>query len=217
MKFLLVLLSVLALLTGCASTPYYHYHSNPHLPYNSHYKVIPVYMDRHFSPEEIVVITTVIAEWNYVLNGQMKIAIAKGTFDHNDEAHVKVIADRLSNTTEGFMLIGVNHDDKMIASYMAKEVPGGKMLAFCDQIGDDKVSGLYVIRDRIGMRNLHQILLHEFGHALGSDHTNAYSLMYPRYGAGEPDCIDKITAAQVAGYQGISLPAMNYCAIPSFE
>lgn len=172
-------------------------------------------MDKTFSKEEVATINQVVAEWNYVLNGQMRIAISKGTFDHTNEGQVKLIVAKEANTGEGFMLVGLNHDDKAIASYMANE--HGKALAFCDNIGDDKIGAMYVLRDRIGMRNLHQVLMHEFGHMLGSDHMAAYSLMYPHYGANEPDCVDKLTAAQVAGYQGIYLSNMNYCAIPNFE
>lgn len=217
MKYLMVLFSVLCLLCGCTSTTsYFHYHSVPQLVNNTHYKVIPVYVDQSFTKEEVATINKVVDEWNKVLNGQMRVAIASGTFDHTNESQVKLITQIEKNTGEGFMLVGLNHDDKMIANFIKHENEKSKALAFCDQIGDDRINGMFVIRDRIGMRNLHQVLLHEFGHALGSDHMIAYSFMYPNYGASEPDCVDKLTAAQVAGYQGIYLSHMNYCAIPNF-
>lgn len=213
MKLICSLLAVLMLTVGCGGTGLYQYHGVEPEANNQHARTMPVYVDKNFNTYEISVIVNVVNEWNYALNGYMTFVISPRLIDSSDKTYLKRLDAQITRTNEGIMLIGVDHDNPMVKK-VVDEVDG--VLAFVNGLGES-ASVMAVLRDRIGGKNLHKILLHEFGHALGGMHVSAPSLMYPYLSYRQRDCIDKITASQVATHNGLDLNHMNYCATPNFE
>lgn len=213
MKFISILfIALLAMVSGCGTT-LYQYHSVDAEVNNQHYKIFPIYVDKSFNAQELATVDQVVADWNYVLNGYMKIQVQPVKFTHSDETTTDTLLEKIKQTNEGLMMVGANHDDPLIENSVAD---GDGKLAFVNALGE-RAFLMTVVRDRIGTKNLHKILLHEFGHSLGANHIQAVSLMYPYYGYMQMNCVDKITVAQVASYYNLDLNHMNYCSTPNFE
>jgi hypothetical protein len=191
----------------------YSYHSAPPVQNNQHQRIYPIYIDGSFPKEQMAVIKSAIKEWNHVLNGNMVIEVMTENLDNEDMDELIRLAGKTKQEREGLMILNLAHDDELISG-IVEETDG--TLAFVNALGN-RANLMVVVKDRIGKKNLHKILLHEFGHAFGANHTNAQSLMYPYYSGVQMDCVDKITVAQVANYHGFSFTSMNYCAIPNFE
>lgn len=206
----------MVILTGCATTNtplLYKYHRVEPEVNNIHFKIIPIYIDKSFNSEELTTITAVVNEWNYVLNHTMRLEIDRRFIDHNDSDAIDQLKEKIKIADEGIMIVGVDHDHELVSDVI--EDSDGT-LAYVNDVGL-RANFMAVIRDRIGHRNLHKILLHEFGHALGGRHVETMSLMYPYVNHLQTDCVDKITAAQVATYHGLTLRYLNYCSIPNFD
>ncbi len=212
MKKLLGLLVVLAAMVGC-SGKFYEYRSVAPEANNQHFQVKPIFIDKTFNAEELATINQVVAEWNYVLNGYMVWKIEVQSLDHTDTKALTRLSKTIRQTHEGIVLIGLDHDDELVEDEI-DEYDG--TLAFVNNLGD-RAHFMVVIRDRMGYKSLHKILLHEFGHAMGGHHVGTESLMFPYYGHQQRDCVDKITAAQVATYHELNLAHMNFCPTPNFE
>lgn len=212
-KFLFFLLVISSFL-GCSSVKMYSYKSvqSPSIS-DRERKVYPVYIDRSFKDQHLSTIKSVISEWNSVLNGNMVIEVIEQNIDNEDLDELERLIKKTKQEREGLVILNLKHDDDLISG-IVEETDG--TLAFVNGIGG-RANIMVVIEDRIGRKNFHKILLHEFGHAFGANHTNAQSLMYPYYSGSQIDCVDKITAAQVANYHGFSIRTMNYCITPNFE
>lgn len=191
----------------------YSYHSVPPIQNNQHQRIYPIYIDKSFPEEQMTVVKSAIKEWNNVLNGNMVIEIVSEDLDGQDMVELVRIAKKVTQEREGLIILNLEHDDDLISG-VVEETDG--TLAFVNALGN-RANLMVVVKDRIGKKNLHKILLHEFGHAFGANHTNAQSLMYPYYSGVQMDCVDKITVAQVANYHGFNFKSMNYCATPNFE
>ena len=198
---------------GCSSVRMYSYHSVPPVKNNQHQRVYPVYIDKSFPEDQQKVIASVINEWINVLNGNMVIEVVSKDIDSQDEIQLMELVIQMRQEREGLVMLNLTHNDDLISG-VVEETDG--TLAFVNALGN-RANFMVVISDRIGRKNLHKILLHEFGHAFGANHTNAQSLMYPYYSGVQMDCVDKITVAQVANYHGFNFNTMNYCATPHFE
>lgn len=205
--FFLFLLSLFIL--SCSPSSY-QYHSLSPEKNPQGWRELPIYVDATFSHEEKNVIRNVIMEWNHVLNGNMEIKLETWNFrlESKEGQRIKEIID---TTDEGIMLLSVKHDDPILGQMQADDT-----LAFVDRLGN-RAHYLVVIDDRIGRRNLHKILLHEFGHALGAMHVSARSLMFPYVGWMQRNCVDKITMLQVANYHHFDPAYLNYCSTPELE
>lgn len=215
MKFITMLFVFLLGVSGCAtmSPGLYQYHHVESEANNQHMKIYPLYVDKSFDKNELETLVKVVNEWNYVLNGYMRFEIDQRFIDHEDTDALKKLAAKINETHEGILIVGVDHDSPLVSDVVEE---GDGVLAFVDGLGD-RAHFMAVLRDRIGHRNLHKILLHEFGHAMGGRHVEALSLMYPYVGYQQMDCVDKITAAQVANHYKLDLTHMNYCSTPNFE
>lgn len=207
------------MVTGCG-THYYKYDSYrtsvPTRP--DSYQEFPIYLDKSFSKEEERKFEEVVHEWNYVLNRQMKVILETDKFSHEDVDDVEALLEKNDNLQEGFIVIGVN----TINDELGEKMDNGS-LAFVNNLGR-RARFMVVFRDRLfgekghGHKDARKVLLHEFGHALGANHVNTDSLMFPYYGSGHQlDCVDKITAAQVATYWSLKLDKMNFCPTPDFK
>lgn len=205
--------------TGCG-TNYYKYEGYrtevPSRP--DSYREFPIYLDKSFTDGEEGKFEQVIQEWNYVLNHQMLVTLEKDKFSHDDVDTIEALLEKHATLQEGFIVIGVNTlDDEL-----GERLDNGA-LAFVNNLGR-KAQFMVVFRDRLfgekdhGHKDARKVLLHEFGHALGANHVNTDSLMFPYYGSGHQlDCVDKITAAQVATYWNLKLEKLNFCPTPNFK
>lgn len=219
MKRLSLLLFLFIGLVSCVSAPIatgmYTYHSVAPEANHQNFQLISIYLDKDFTKSDRAIIDQVIKEWNFALNGYLKIQIIFDKLDHDDKYALKSLVHKLAPTGEGILMFKLNHDHEMISG-VEKEEDSSIRLAFTNGLGD---SGhvFVVVGDSIGSRNLHKILLHEFGHLMGADHVQIPSLMFPYYGNKQFDCIDKLTAALVAEYRDLDLNHLNFCAIPNFK
>ncbi len=202
----------MAVAMGCSGS-FFEYRSVSAESKNQHFETKPIYIDKSFSKEDLATINLVVAEWNYALNGYMVWKIEPVAIDHNDKIAMGRLSKQIRQTHEGIVMLGLDHDDELVEDTI-DEYDG--TLAFVNNLGD-RAHYMVVVRDRMGYKNIHKILLHEFGHAMGADHVMTESLMFPYYGHQQRDCVDKITAAQVATYHELKLAHMNYCATPNFE
>lgn len=221
MRYMSILCITFLFLIGCAPTNniqkinYYRYHDKIATS-NINYKTFPVYVDKEFSKEEMTSLYRSISEWNRALNGYFKIQIVD-MFDNSNYEQTTSISNKIQATDEGIMIYCISENNPLIKNQVFdKNGNRDDKLAFVNDLGDDGHT-MIIIQDRIGHRNLHKIFLHEFGHIFGARHVEAFSLMHTRYGSEQTDCIDKITIAQVAAYNGLDLSKLDYCALPNFE
>ena len=212
MKSFLIYLVALLVVTNCnCGTGHWRYKQGIIPEHVATVKVIPVWLDTNFSAQESKAIKDSIKEWNSVFNGQLVIR-QEGEFNGKDQIKKYLIASKVMH--QGWSIIRLNSNDSTISDVVET---GDGTLAFVFGIGTGNL--MVVVGDHIGLRDLKTIVMHEMGHLLGAYHVNARSLMSPKYGIGkdEVDCIDKVTVAQVAGYQNLNLKELNYCVTPDFE
>jgi hypothetical protein len=163
-------------------------------------EIIPVRIDVQFNGEERTRIVEAIRHWNHVLNGQARFEIGQ---DHNVNASSGPkqpntwIVVRVSGT--GFSPIPGRGPQLGTLAQAQTLVEGGMVSVFAD---------------KIGQRDLAQIMLHELGHVLGLGHENAGRLMAPQYSTGAQQCIDKGAVQAVARQKNLAFYALNWCGEP---
>lgn len=212
---------LIGLMVSCGGFEYWHYTVNEPLNHITHPTYIPVWIDQGFNGTQVEEIKAAIAEWNYVLNGQIVIRLAEkkslgsdkkmynypDTFPTWEDGHdLQMQAEK---TGLGWVIYDLPSNDKHLDSEI-----GNGVLAFVTGVDAHCVT---VISDRFGNRSMKDVVMHEFAHLLGAEHVNAPSLEYPYYGKKQYSCIDKITMAQVAEEHGLDLNNLNYCVTPNFE
>ena len=210
--YLVSLICALFYVGGCRTTNLYEYRSVSPDKHINYYKAIPIYVDKDFSYQQQVAIRSAIVEWNHVLNRYITLDVIDWTFDYSSE-YGKRVLEKIKIEDEGIVIWSVNHDSPILEQMHQEE----ETLAFVDNFGN-KAHNLVVVADKLGRKDLHQIMLHEIGHSLGAQHVISESAMFP-YTATylSLNCIDKITAAQIATYNHLKLEHLNYCPIPDFE
>lgn len=206
-KLFACVLLVLSCILNCG-TSYYSYHRG-HIPEHvNHAVVIPIWIDTKFNKEQLSQIKSAVNEWNNVFNGQMLLKLDK-QFTGQEEG--EKLFTEANKTGLGWVIVNLDENDPVLSDRIES---GDGTLAFVTKMNGHL---LVVIGDRIGTRDLKTITMHEMGHLLGANHVNAPSLMTPRYGEEQYNCIDKITVAQVAGYQDLEFANLNYCITPYFN
>src|SRR5258706_6828041 len=81
----LLLTVIIVLICSCSITfnkpriGYYHYTRNVY--HEGYAKEIPIWIDRNFSQGEMIAIDDAISNWNYVLNGYIKLDVVDTHFD----------------------------------------------------------------------------------------------------------------------------------------
>lgn len=203
---------IVLFMIGCGGPGMYEYRSVSPERNIQGFEKIPIYVGLGFSQAQRMTIYNVINEWNYSLNGYARIEVVDWKFDRHSDSG-KIIKKNIEISDEGIMILPVKVGDTLIKELNNEENTAA--IAFVDDLGN--AHHIVVIVDRMGRRNFHQILLHEFGHALGARHVRARSLMFSSLENSQTDCVDKITAAQIANYRSFNLDHMNYCLIPGFE
>lgn len=194
MKYIRYLILISFLLIGCSGhLGNYHYTKNEH---GVLVKEIPIMVDRNFGSLDRESINAAIEQWNYALNGFIKLKVESWDFDMEVSSIVDTVRRR------GFLILKI--DSK---SHLVVDAKGQMILAFCD-----KVSGnyMYIIRDRLENDDVKYLALHELGHLLGVGHESKY-LMAPIYQKINYQCIDYETMKVVAKRHDLLMDSLNYC------
>jgi hypothetical protein len=163
-------------------------------------EVIPVRIDVRFTADERAKIIEAVKHWNHSLNGQIRFDLQAQGYD--PEAPQARIGGR-TNTWIVARVVGTS------ASPVPGKGPQLGTLAQAQSLGDGGI--VTVFAEKIGNRDLAQIMLHEFGHVLGLGHENAGRLMAPYYSASAQQCIDKGAVQAVAQLKGLPFEALNWC------
>lgn len=193
---------------GCCGTGMWQYKHGETPEHISNARVIPIYIDSKFTNPEIIAINGALQEWNGVFNGQIVLKLSRKFVDGPD---AYMLNKSVNDTHSGWMIAKLDSDDERLDGVV--EFGDGK-LAFATRLGGNL---MIVLGDRVVNHNMRTILLHEMGHMLGADHVFGKNLMSPNYGPGQSDCVDKITAMQVAFYNDLNVKSLNYCVTPEFK
>jgi len=204
---LLLTLSIVSL--NCSYIQYKYTYTNNGAFVGSTKRNIPIYIDKTFSTTDKLAIDNAISQWNYALNGQIKLRVVNYNFDMEPTLIMQ------SRRGQGWLILKVNSDNYAIPDDVpykqCKLIKGCvSTLAWADRVGGSVIK---VIRDRISADAVETITLHEMGPLLSLTHNEAdlESLMYPRYGKLRYLCIDYDSVMRVANAYGLNLSLMNYC------
>ncbi len=164
-------------------------------------KVIKVYMDKNFGEADKVAIDDALMQWNYALNGYIKLNLVSTEFNMEPG----IISECMLGNC--WLVMKVDSKNPMVA-----EVDKGKdgktyTLAWANEIGGNR---MWLIRDRLSNAMVTGVSLHEMGHLLGSGHDDAY-LMAPMYVWERTRCVDYEALKKVAEYQHLPFANLNYC------
>jgi hypothetical protein len=155
--------------------------------------VVPIWIDVTFSNADKEALGKAIAEWNYVLNGHVRLRVVSQSFD------MSVEDIRESHRLGGWLILKIKGNNPRVAD--------NNWLAFCNEVGGRY---MYIIRDRLTDRDVQPIMLHEIGHLLGAGHVG-YNVMHKYYAYGRYNCVDRRTAETVALSWHLRADQLNYC------
>jgi hypothetical protein len=187
--FKIIWLFLIITLTGCASHfGEYRYTRNGREEIGKEYIM---YVDSSFGEMDMIEIDNAVNQWNYSLNGAIRIKMVRGQGSSEGNSWIIKKIDSKYNSIPDFWRDGRKY----------------YVLAWANKIGGDKV---YVIRDRVISRWIHGLMMHEIGHLLGADHDSGHLMKYV-FNENEYRCIDYTTMKQVATYNGLDLRRLNYC------
>lgn len=194
----------LLILIGCMRAPVkrFHYVSVPG------YSVLPlrvyhVWVDKTFSVEDRRCILDAVNQWNYSLNGYVKIEVESYSFD----MEVSIIERVMRG--DGWIVLKIESRNPLVVARDGAPVRGVQYytLAWVNKIGGYK---MYMVRDRICQECVTGVALHEIGHLLGAEHDSVL-LMQPHYNGAEYRCVDYLAVKRVAVYQHLDVSKLNYC------
>ena len=162
-------------------------------------EVIPVRIDINFGAGERAKIVEAVKHWNHALNGQIRFEVAAQPYNVNTPAGATA-----ANTWTVAKVSGRG------VSPIPGRGPGLGTLAQAQELTNG--GGLVaVFADKIGNRDLSQIMLHELGHVLGLGHENAGRLMSPHYAGNAQQCIDRGAMQAVAQVKRLNFNTLNWC------
>lgn len=155
-------------------------------------------IDKDFTPVELKEIIRAVNEWNRALNKEMTLNVVDISFDMEPSKIEECLKEN------GIMILKV-------PSYgtVMHLVDDGTIGAKTDSIGGHVI---YLLSDRITDKSVFAFTLHEIGHVLGAEHTEA-GLMHPRYSPSKNYCVDKEAINQVASFNGLDAKRLNYCEV----
>lgn len=197
---LLSLLFVMVMLVSCVGSfnrlgSYQYTHRDV---YTGIGRTIPIWVDVRFGEADQISIDDAVNQWNYALNGYIKLDIVDSSFDMESS---KIDEQRRLN---GWLIMKIDSKSKFVPE-SAK--PGTVVLGFVNEIGGNY---LYLVRDRIGNNDVFGIMLHELAHLLSAKH-NDDGLMYPIYTRAGFQCIDYNALNEVAEAEKLPMERLNYC------
>ncbi len=200
MKYLysLILSLMLILGMGCGlrdNSLYYYIHAPNQavIPLKSYH----IYVDREFGEADKVSIMQAVEQWNFALNGYIKIDIVEWNF----QMLPSQIKEGMENN--GWFFLKIDSHSKFLPDTKIGKI----VLAYCDKILGTR---MFMIRDRMGNEDVQPIVLHEIGHLLGAEHVG-HQLMYPYYGKERFRCVDWESINFVARQQHLDVNNLNYC------
>lgn len=182
---------------GYARQPLPPYQYTDHAQPAASGRVVTLYVDGDFPERQRQAIISAMRQWNYVLNGYVQFrahVLPEGT-NAQDIARLR---------RSGAWIVALVDSSHPIA----QRGEGAHALAVT--VGNGHDGFVYVIRDRIGGRDLAGVVMHEFGHVLGAGHDHS-GLMAPVYSAAAARCIDREAVAMVANAQRVPLQQLNWC------
>jgi predicted Zn-dependent protease len=159
-------------------------------------RVIPVAIDINFSPEQKQQLQAAISEWNYSLNGQMRLDIYVDHFNMETDTISYIYNAR------GFMIL-------LVSRY------GSVMFNLSDEnraisTGVGNGHEIYFLKEKVALDRIKPVAMHEIGHILGAYHRPT-GLMRHEDDPVAHSCIDYETIKQVAEYNGLDAETMNWC------
>lgn len=162
-----------------------------------------VWVDKGFGNADRLAIDDAIRQWNYSMNGYVKVTVVSYDFDMEIDV-LKQVRD-----SGGWLIMKIDSMNPMVDDGpTVNGKPKSYTLAWVNGVGGTK---MWVIRDRImDSRWMTGIVLHELGHMLGADHDEMY-LMGSKFDWEKFRCVDYHAALLVATAQGIPIGRMNYC------
>lgn len=188
-----IIVIFLSACAGMQQIPRYNYTANKELKSG---RVIPIYIDYTFGEEDRLKMDEGIQQWNYALNGNIKLTVISWDYHNKKETNQKIADD------DGIIIIYLTSRDIWKKNYKVTT------LAFADQVPGHYI---YFIRDRIQKpADMKPILMHEIGHVLGAKHRKRY-LMTETFHSQEWQCVDYETLKQVADVQEFDMKTGNYC------
>jgi len=165
-------------------------------------KTINIWIDKDFGEGDQIAIDDAIKQWNYALNGYVKLEVVSTKFDMEPE----IIRTVLNGG--GWLLLKIQEPNSMIDDGPVENgVPKSYTLAWANAIGGNRI---YFIRNRLKNEWMVGVALHEMGHLLGAQHDDVY-LMAPHYNWEDYRCVDYEALKRVAEYQHIPMSKLNYC------
>lgn len=198
MKYFLMLIICLSCIFGCGVRDnglYYYIHAPNQtvIPLKSYH----IYVDKDFSGADKISITQAVEQWNFALNGYIKIDIISWDF----QMEPSILKEGMENG--GWFFLKIDSQSKLLS-----ETKEGKIvLAYCDKILGTR---MFMIRDRVKDLDVQPIILHEIGHLLGAEHIG-HQLMYPYYSHDRFRCVDWESISLVAKQQHLDVNNLNYC------
>jgi len=176
------------------STPF----SYTHVPVSGQcIQTIEIWVDKNFGAADKLAISNGVDQWNYSLNGYIRLNIVSMDFDMEPEVLKRVMG------YHGWIFLKINSS----SDFAPSSEEGHRVLAFVNSIGGNII---YYIRDRIVNEGMYGVTMHEVGHLMGAHHVVGY-LMNPSYSVSVYRCIDKGTMVQVTSYWHIPMSGVNYC------
>jgi hypothetical protein len=161
----------------------------PHAPSTSAPEVVTLRIVGPFDAEAEAKVRLAIEEWNYVLNGFVRFAIAAPGAWQPGAWDIRAEKGGTPQSPD----------------------PAGQPLSFT-QAGFASIGGrLVIFVDRIGTRDLRGIVLHELGHVLGLGHDTGGNLMSARYSPTAEQCVDKPAIEVIAARRKLPADRLNWC------
>lgn len=165
---------------------------------------IPIYIDVGFGESDKVLIDDAIMQWNYALNGYIKLHVVDTHFDMDPGI--------LERCRQGNCWVILKIDSRNLSvhdidSVIKRGTPEYHALAWVNDIGG---YALNIIRDRMDPYQITGVVMHEMGHLLGAVHLGN-RLMQPHFIWNVYRCVDIGSLHQVAKHEHLPFGRLNYC------
>lgn len=164
-----------------------------HRPAATVEEVVPLRITGSFSPGDRAKILRAVNEWNVALNGFVRFTIVEGSGAPTANA-------RWSRPWS-----------IMAAEGVGPRVAPAPTMALAHTQAVPGAGGLMIVYlDRIGMRDLGSVVMHELGHVMGVGHGEK-GLMAAHYHPTDQQCVDKATIIAVAAKRRLAVNQLNWC------